>query len=149
LLTRARGRPPTSAEIAAEAQLSRARVDDLRRIEHDIAYPALPFDEPSKDPDGLSFSDVLADETRPGPEAASIARGLESCASRALAMLAPRERQVVELRYGIGWSQGRSFEDIGRKLGVSRQRINQISSKALDKVRRSRHARPLRSFWEA
>jgi RNA polymerase primary sigma factor len=148
-LTRARGRPPTSAEIAAEAQLSRARVDDLRRIEHDIAYPALPFDEPSNDPDGRSFSDVLADETRPGPEAASIARGLESCASRALAMLAPRERQVLELRYGIGWSQGRSFEDIGRKLGVSRQRINQISSKALDKVRRSRHARPLRSFWEA
>ena len=64
-------------------------------------------------------------------------------------MLAPRERQVLELRYGIGSSQGRSFEDIGRKLGVSRQRVNQISSKALDKVRSSRHARPLRSFWEA
>jgi RNA polymerase primary sigma factor len=148
-LTRARGRAPTSAEIAAEAQLSRARVDDLRRIEHDLARPALPFDEPSNDPDGRSFSDVLADETQPGPEAASIARGLESCASRALAMLAPRERQVLQLRYGIGSSHGRSLEDIGRAFGVTRQRINQISSRALDKLRRSRHARPLQGFWES
>ena len=148
-LTLARGRAPTSAEIAAEAQLSPARVDDLRRIEHELAHPALPFDEPSNDPDGRSFADVLADETRPGPEGASIARGLESCASRALAMLAPRERQVLELRYGIGWNHGRSLEDIGREFGVTRQRINQISSKALDKLRRSRHARPLQSFWES
>jgi len=67
----------------------------------------------------------------------------------ALAMLAPRERQVLELRYGIGWSHGRSFESIGRELGFSRQRINQISSKALAKLRKSRHARPLRSFWDS
>jgi RNA polymerase primary sigma factor len=148
-LTLARGHAPTSAEIAAEAQLSPARVDRLRRIEHDLAHPALPFDEPTKDPDGRSFADVLADETRLGPEDASIARGLESCASRALAMLAPRERQVLELRYGIGKSHGRSFEDIGRELGVTRQRINQISMKALTKLRTSRHARPLQSFWES
>jgi RNA polymerase primary sigma factor len=148
-LTLARGRAPTSAEIAAETQLSPARVDDLRRIEHDLAHPALPFDEPSNDPDGHSFADVLGDETRPGPEDASIARGLKSCSSRALAMLAPRERQVLELRYGIGWSHGRSFESIGRELGVTRQRIDQISSKALDKLRKSRHARPLQSFWES
>jgi RNA polymerase primary sigma factor len=88
----------------------------------------------------------LADETRPGPRPpASLAAS--SRVPRVRAMLAPRERQVLELHYGIGWSHGRSFEDIGRELAVSRQRINQISSKALDKLRRSRHARPLQSFW--
>jgi RNA polymerase primary sigma factor len=147
-LTVARGRAPTSAEIVAEAQLSPARVDDLQRIEHDLARPALPFDDPS-DTDGRSFADVLHDETRTGPEDASIARGLESCTSRALAMLAPRERQVLELHHGIGWSHGRTFEDIGRELGVTRQRVNQIATRALKKLRASRHARPLQSFWKS
>ena len=147
-LTVARGRAPTSAEIVAEAQLSPARVHDLERIEQELAHPALPFDDPS-DTDGRSFADVLADETRTGPEDASIARGLESCTSRALAVLAPRERQVLELRHGIGLSDGRSFEDIGLELGVTRQRVNQISTRALDKLRTSRHARPLQSFWES
>jgi RNA polymerase sigma factor (sigma-70 family) len=64
-------------------------------------------------------------------------------------MLAPHERQVLELRYGIGWSHGRSLESIGRDLGVSRQRISQISSKSLDKLRKSRYARPLQSFWDS
>jgi RNA polymerase primary sigma factor len=148
-LTVERGRTPTSAEIAAEAQLSAARVDDLQRIEHELCRPPLPFEEPSSEDDGRSVADVLADEARPSPEDVSIARGLETCASRALRMLTPRERRVLELRYGIVGNREHSLEDIGRQFGLTRQRILQISAKALDKLRASHHAAPLQSFWES
>jgi RNA polymerase sigma factor (sigma-70 family) len=148
-LTVEHGRAPTNAEIAAETQLTAARVADLQRIEHELCRPPLPFEEPSSDDDDRSVADVLADEARPGPEDASIMRGLASCTSRALEMLAPRERRVLELRYGIGWDRAHSLEDIGRQFGLTRQRILQISAKALDKLRSSHHARPLQSFWES
>jgi RNA polymerase primary sigma factor len=149
-LTVERGRAPTNAELAAETRLSATRVDELQRIEHDLCKSALPFEEPAPgDADGRSVADVMADEARPGPEDASIARGLSSCASRALAMLPARERRVLELRYGIGWDREHSLEDIGRQFGLTRQRILQISAKALDKLRTSRHAVPLQTFWDA
>ncbi len=145
-----RRRAPTSAELAAATQLSTARVEELQRIEHELCRPPLPFEEPSpEDVDGRAVADVLADETRPGPEAATLARGLSDATARALAMLAPRERRVLELRYGIGWEREHSLEDIGRQLGVTRQRILQISVKALDKLRASVHAAPLQTFWDA
>jgi RNA polymerase primary sigma factor len=149
-LTLEHGRAPTSAEIAAETQLSPTRVDDLQRIEHELCRAPLPFEEPaSDDDDDRAIADVLADDRRPGPEDASIARGLQSCASRALSLLAPRERRVLELRYGIVGTREHSLEDIGREFGLTRQRILQISAKALEKLRTSHHAAPLQTFWEA
>jgi RNA polymerase primary sigma factor len=148
-LTADGGPPPTDAEIAARTQLTAARVADLQRIEHELCRPPLPFEEPSTDDDDRSVADVLADETRPTPEDASIASGLATCTARALAMLAPRERRVLELRYGIGWDREHSLEDIGRQFGLTRQRILQISTKALDKLRSSHHASPLQSFWDS
>jgi len=148
-LTVEHGRAPTNAEIAAETQLTATRVADLQRIEHELCRPPLPFDDPSPDDDdNRSVADVLADEARPGPEDASIASGLAACTARALAMLAPRERRVLELRYGIGWDRAHSLEDIGRQFGLTRQRILQISTKALDKLRSSLYAPPLQSFLE-
>jgi RNA polymerase primary sigma factor len=142
-------RAPTSAEIAAATELSPARVEELQRIEHALCRPPLPFEEPSPDDvDGRAVADVVADETCPGPEDATVARRLAGATARALAMLAPRERRVLELRYGIGWGREHSLEDIGRQLGVTRQRILQISVKALDKLRASAHAAPLQTFWD-
>jgi RNA polymerase primary sigma factor len=143
------GRMPTSAEIAARTKLSVGRVDDLTLIEHELCRPMLSFDEPSlDDSDGRAPVDVVADDALPGPEDATIARRLEQHAASALEALAPRERQVLELRYGIGQCGEHTLEDIGRKYGLTRQRILQIASKAIEKLRASRHARPLQSFWQ-
>jgi RNA polymerase primary sigma factor len=144
------GERATSAEIAAGVSLSVARVDELCRIERELCQPAMPFDDVSPDdPDGRSWADVLADRSRPGPEEAAIARRLHAHARLALRSLTPRERDVLRLRYGLDRQGDHTLEDIGRKFGLTRQRILQITTKALEKLRACREACPLRSFWES
>jgi RNA polymerase primary sigma factor len=67
----------------------------------------------------------------------------------ALRHLTPRERQVLRLRFGIGRCMEHTLEEIGRELGLTRQRILQIVNKALEKIRTSRHGRTLRSYVDA
>jgi RNA polymerase primary sigma factor len=148
-LTLQQARTPSNADIALCCELPVARVDELVRIERELCQPMLSFEVGDPDDvDGRAPADVIADASRPGPEEAAIARHLSSQASRALRTLAPREREVLRLRYGIGHAGEHTLEDIGRRYGLTRQRILQIASKALDKLRASRHATPLRSFWE-
>ena len=146
----ASGRSPTSDEIAAAVRLPVERVDELRRIERDLCEPPLGFDAVALgDPDGRSCADILADRRHPGPEEAVIARRLEAHTRVALGELTPRERTVLRLRYGFDRRGEHTLEDIGRKFGLTRQRILQIASKALEKLRTSSESCPLRSFWEA
>lgn len=143
------GRRPTSHETAAGTRLSLQRVDELQRIEHELCQPALPLDDTlPDDPDGRAIAEVMADQSRLGPEDAAIERGLRTQAHQALGMLTPRERQVLQLRYGLGLQDEHTLEDIGRQFGLTRQRILQIASKALDKLRTSAQACRLRSYLE-
>jgi len=145
--TLAQGRTPSSAELAHVAGLSVDRVDDLARIEHDLCRPTLSFDDPAPDdPDGRAPAELLADHSQPGPEDATVASRLVRHASDALGALGPREQEVIRLRYGIGRAREHTLEDIGHELGVTRQRILQIASKALDKLRTSHHAGRLRAY---
>ena len=110
----------------------------------------MPFDDVSPDdPDGRTWADVLADRSRPGPEEAAIARRLQAHAHLALRSLTPREREVLGLRYGLDRQGDHTLEDIGRKFGLTRQRILQITTKALEKLRTCQQTCPLRSFWES
>jgi RNA polymerase primary sigma factor len=149
-VVRRSGKAPTSDEIASVARLSVERVDELRRIEHDLCQDTIPFDDVlPDDPRGRSCAEVLADRSRPGPEDAAIARRLEAHAQLALRGLASRERRVLQLRYGFDPRGEHTLEDIGRKFGLTRQRILQIASKALAKLRASGQSCPLRTFWES
>ena len=56
---------------------------------------------------------------------------------------------MIQLRYGLGHQNAHTLEDIGRKFGLTRQRILQIAAKAIEKIRSSHQACPLRSYWEA
>lgn len=149
-LTLEKCRLPTTAELADATRLSEDRVDDLERIEHDLCRPMIPFDAPAQDDDddGRAPADMLADQHWPNPEDATVARRLVAHASDALGVLAPREREVIQLRYGIDRDREHTLEDIGKEFGLTRQRILQIASKALEKLRTSRHARQLQAFWK-
>ena len=147
-LTLEKSRLPTTAELVDATRLSADRIDDLDRIEHELCRPMISFDAPAEDDEGRAPADVLADQHWPNPEDATVARRLAAHASEALGMLAPRERQVIELRYGIDRDREHTLEDIGQEFGLTRQRILQIASKALEKLRTSRHARQLHAFWK-
>jgi RNA polymerase primary sigma factor len=149
-LTLQHARIPTIADIAVRSRLSVERVEEIARIEHELCQPMVSFEVGMPDDvDTRAPADVLADERGPGPEEAVVAWRLARHAAWALRMLAPRERQVLKLRYGIGHAREHTLEDIGRRYGLTRQRILQIASKALEKLRASRHAASLRSFLES
>ena len=143
------GRRPTINEMAAGTRLSLRRVGELEQIEHELCQATLPLDDTlPDDPDGRAVAEVLADRSQPGPEEAAIQRSLKTRAHEALELLTPRERQVIQLRYGLGRQGEHTLEDIGRQFGLTRQRILQIAGKALDKLRTSARAYPLRTYWE-
>jgi len=98
------------------------------------ALDPVSFDRPFGDDDSASMGD-LVDSLAESPETAAIASDLRNRLIRALEMLGPRERQVLVLRYGLEGDEPRTLESIGRQFGVSRERVRQIESRALDRLR--------------
>ena len=135
-----RGRPATAEEIAEELEMQPEEVTELQRISQLPVSLAAPVGGE----DDSQFGDFLEDDTSPSPldEAASNLRGADL--AQLLAMLPGRERKVLELRFGIGGHGPRTLEQIGKELGVTRERIRQIEGSALNRLRKLPEAGRLR-----
>ncbi len=97
--------------------------------------------------DGPELGDVLEQEGEPGAEDRLLHRAVALCVRDALEELATREREVVELRYGLDRDGDvRTLQEVGALLNLSRERVRQIESDAKDKLRRSKRAAELRSY---
>jgi RNA polymerase primary sigma factor len=132
-------RPPTDAELAAEAEIA---LDDLHAL-RDAARAVTSLDRPLGEGEDAAFGDLLASD-EPGPED-EVHISLRAEALRhALHELPDRERQVVELRYGIAGSDPTPLREIGRMLGITPERVRQIESRALGRLGRMRELDALR-----
>ena len=137
-LTLELGREPTDQELALELGTSTGRLTTLRRL----ASPPVPPDLETGERGGGPF-DLLADaDLRALPPDHVVMERMRIDLHAILAVLRPRERRVLQLRYGLVDGQRRTQEEIGRRLGLSRQRICQIEKLALAKLRYAsgRHA---------
>jgi RNA polymerase primary sigma factor len=125
------GREPTDDEIAKEAKLP---LEQLREV-RSAARAVTSLDRPVGEAGDASFGDLVASEDAPGPEdEVRVSLGYEAL-RRALADLPDREREVVKLRYGLnGDGDPASLEEIGRRLGVTRERVRQIEAQALERL---------------
>jgi RNA polymerase primary sigma factor len=132
-------RAPSDAEIAAEAQIS---VDDLVAL-RDAARTVTSLDRPLGEDDDASFGDLLPADA-PGPEDEVHISLREQALRRALNELPERERTVVALRYGIDDGEPIPLREIGRRLGITPERVRQIESKALGRLGRMRELDALR-----
>jgi RNA polymerase primary sigma factor len=132
-------RAPTDSEVAAEAQIS---VDDLHAM-RDAARTVTSLDRPLGENDDASFGDLLPSEG-PGPEDEVHISLREQALRHALAELPERERTVVALRYGIDGGEPTPLREIGRRLGITPERVRQIESKALGRLGRMRELDALR-----
>jgi RNA polymerase primary sigma factor len=132
-------RAPTDSEVAAEAQIS---VDDLHAM-RDAARTVTSLDRPLGENDDASFGDLLPSEG-PGPEDEVHISLREQALRHALDELPERERTVVALRYGIGGGEPTPLREIGRRLGITPERVRQIESKALGRLGRMRELDALR-----
>jgi RNA polymerase primary sigma factor len=122
------GRAPTSEELARRARLSGRKVRDLLDAARRTYSLEMPISETTE------LGDVLEDTQVAPPDAGVLVEDQARQIERALATLSDKQRQVLRLRFGLGDGE-HTLEEIGRRLGVTRERIRQIETAALRKLR--------------
>lgn len=131
-------KPPTPRELAKMARVPEERVEQIERL----TTPPVSLDWML--PDGeRTMGDLMPDETTPSVFEALAERQRDRAVRRALRDLTPRERRVLSLHFGIGQRRAYTLEEIGRKFGLTRERIRQIELKALKKLRHPQRRRTL------
>ena len=139
-------RTPTSREIADDLDISPGEAEALMRIgDRDVSLSSHLGGE--EDADSPELIDMLQQVSVPPAEEQMIHRQLHADVQGALGELDGKEREVLELRFGLDRDgEPRTLQEVGDALGLSRERIRQIESRAKDKLRRSKRASELRSY---
>jgi len=134
------GREPEPAEIAAELRWSVSDVRDILRV----AQLPVSLEKPVGDEEESELGDFVADEAVAEPFEEASEHIQKEGVRRALDTLPERERQVIELRYGLTGLEPLTLEEVGRTFGVTRERIRQIENNTLKKLNRLPEAQMLR-----
>ena len=145
-LTEQLQRTPTPREIADDLAISEGEVEALIRIgDRDVSLSDHVIGR--DDSEGPELGEMLQQASVPPAEEALVHRRLHAGVRGALGELDEKEREVIKLRYGLDRDgEPRTLQEVGDLLGLSRERIRQIESKAKDKLRRSKRAGELRSY---
>lgn len=136
------GREPTIEEIAAELELEPAKVSELRRIAQDPVSLETPIGEE----EDSTLGDIVKDPEAEVPVEAASFKLLQEYVAHALEGLNDRERQVIIMRFGLEDGRVRTLEEVGREFNVTRERIRQLETKALAKLRHPERSRRLEGF---
>jgi RNA polymerase primary sigma factor len=130
------GREPTEAELG---DLVGMPADKIRLL---MEAARLPFslDAPTGEDEDTTVREFVTDRTVPSPEDEVLAGEMAGRLENALAPLDPREQEVLRLRYGLSTDHEHTLAEVGRRLGLSRERVRQIESRALAKIRRAQAA---------
>jgi RNA polymerase primary sigma factor len=139
-----RGYEPTAEEVAAQLDLSPERVGEVLRL----AQEPVSLHAPVGEEEDVALGDLIEDGDATSPVESAAFLLLREHLDAVLSTLGERERKVVQLRYGLADGRPRTLEEIGRIFGVTRERIRQIESKTLNKLRDHAYADQLRGYLE-
>jgi RNA polymerase primary sigma factor len=137
------GREATADEIAAEMGLEPERVAEIQRIAQEPVSLQSPIGEEESD-----LGDFIEDADAVVPMEAAAFIMLQDQLERVLDQLAEREQRIIQLRFGLTDGHPRTLEEVGREFGVTRERIRQIESKTLAKLRHPSRAQMLREYLD-
>ena len=138
------GREPTPEEIAEEMDLTPERVREIQKISQEPVSLETPIGEE----EDSQLGDFIEDDGAVAPpDAASFAMLKEELAD-VLDTLSEREKEVIILRYGLEDGHTRTLEEVGRRFGVTRERIRQIENKAISKIRTPSRSNRLKGYLE-
>jgi RNA polymerase sigma factor (sigma-70 family) len=133
---------PSTQEIADQLEISEADAETLLRLQGDDVSLNERVGTPSGD-EGIELADTLVDGAVPDVNDELTREALAQDLAAALGALDPKEQQVMRLRYGLHGGEACTLQQIGDRLNLSRERIRQIESRAMQKLRRHKS---LRSF---
>ncbi|GAA3129307.1 RNA polymerase sigma factor [Streptomyces echinatus] len=139
-----RGYEPTADEVAAHLDLPPERVGEVLRL----AQEPVSLHAPVGEEDDVALGDLIEDGDAASPVESAAFLLLREHLEAVLSTLGERERKVVQLRYGLADGRPRTLEEIGRLFGVTRERIRQIESKTLNKLRDHAFADQLRGYLD-
>ena len=138
------GRDPTPEEIGAEMDMSADRVREIQKISQEPVSLETPIGEE----EDSQLGDFIEDSQAIVPPDAASFSMLQEQLTQVLDSLADRERKVIELRFGLVDGHPRTLEEVGREFGVTRERIRQIESKTLAKLRHPSRSSKLKDYLE-
>ncbi len=137
------GREPTPAEISGELGFGDERVQEIQRIAQEPVSLQAPIGEEDSD-----FGDFIEDSDAVVPVEAAAFIMLQDQLVSLLGGLSDREQRIIRLRFGLADGHPRTLEEVGREFGVTRERIRQIESKTLAKLRHPSRAQMLRDYLD-
>ena len=139
------GREPSPEELAGPMEMSEDKVRQLLKISRSPISLETPLSSEEED---RRLGDLIEDEAATNPQDAIVAENLNEHLNRVLGTLAPREAHVLRKRFGLGHWAHHTLEEVGQGFEVTRERIRQIETKALRKLRHPSRSRRLRSLLD-
>lgn len=125
------GRAPSAAEVATRLLM---KEQDVQRLQV-MRQPSLSLEAPTAGEDGATLGDMMEDGHTPGPELSCQETRLQRDIDRLLAGLRPKEREVLRLYFGLGEGRNLSLDEIGERIGLTRERVRQVKDIALRRLR--------------
>jgi RNA polymerase primary sigma factor len=135
-------RTPSPDEIADSLEIPEYKIDAALKI----STRYISMDAPLTEDEDMKFIDVFVDEDTPVTDAGLMRESLAREIQRSLATLTEKERDVVNLYYGIGMNHGLTLEEIGAKFDLTRERVRQIKEKAIRRLKHTSRSKLLKSY---
>jgi RNA polymerase primary sigma factor len=141
-LTQRLGREPTVEELADELEVPPKKVENMIQV----ARRPLSLETPTDDEEDSVLGDFIEDDEASPPDDTATYNLLREHLGEVLNSLPPREVRILQLRYGLLDGQAYTLEEVGRKMGVTRERVRQIEAQALSRLRHPSIRRKLRDY---
>ncbi len=141
-LTQELGRDPTIDELGDALKVTSKKVESIIQI----ARRPLSLETPTDEEDDSVLGDFIEDEDSPEPVEIATHNLLKEQIAEVLNGLPPREVRILQLRYGLLDGESYTLEEVGKKMGVTRERVRQIEAQALSRLRHPTHRRKLRDY---
>ncbi len=143
-LQREMGRKPLPQEIARRANIPLGRVKQVLVANENIIH----LDSPVRHGEKMTFMELIADPNSLLPDSLMATASIPESVSNVLSVLNTREREVIKMRFGIGYENPSTLDEVRKRFGVTRERIRQIEKRAIEKIKRSKSAPALKSLIE-